>query len=156
MTQTRSKTAANLENALEEIRGKLFALDEKVKNLSETIKRIEDRIQRQDEKVDQFVQHSTAIHYRGCLVKLTEMCTKGMQNLFLKNRNEVNTNDEMYKRKREMIGVWRKLHNERKQAYWNAIRCENLADTYVYLRGNITCSFCLHFSYVSARFFTED
>ena len=29
-----------------------------------------------------------------------------------------------------MIGVWRKLLNERKQAYWNAIRCENLADTY--------------------------
>jgi hypothetical protein len=130
MTQTRSKTAATLENALEEITSKLFALDEKVENLSEIIKRIEDRMQRHDEESDEFVQQSSVIHYQRMFGETNGNVHKGKAEFILENRNKVNTNNKMYKKKREMIGVWRKLLNERKQAYWNATRCENLADTY--------------------------
>lgn len=37
---------------------------------------------------------------------------------------------EIYEKKRELNTVWYKLLNQRKQAYWNAIMNENLADTY--------------------------
>lgn len=38
--------------------------------------------------------------------------------------------------KKKEITIWKKMLNERKQAYWNAIRCENLADIYEKWRQN--------------------
>lgn len=40
-------------------------------------------------------------------------------------KNEVN-----FKKRSQMEALWFKLLNERKQAYWNAIKSENLTDTY--------------------------
>ena len=42
----------------------------------------------------------------------------------------MNLERETFKKRNQMKNIWRKLLNKRKQAYWNAIRSDNLANKY--------------------------
>lgn len=59
MTQTRSRSAANMDNILEEITGKLFTIDDKIEKLADFLYKLEDHIQCFDKKLDTFIKDCT-------------------------------------------------------------------------------------------------
>ncbi|XP_062620182.1 uncharacterized protein LOC134281768 [Saccostrea cucullata] len=131
MTQTRARSAANMDNTLEEITGKLFTLDDKIEKLTDIVEKLERHIQCCDDKLNFLINDCAENFHNMDLSKKKENINyKSNVDFILQSRYDNNIISTMYREKRQMIQTWRKNLNERRQAYWNAIRCENLADTY--------------------------
>lgn len=133
MSQTRSKSVAEnngIERILEEISGKISILCSKYDNFTTMFETLEQQTREYREKVellllDRMEIESTASRKNN----VDEIPNTNVQELF-QEWNECNIEKEAFKKRSQMKALWFKLLNERKQAYWNAIKSENLADTY--------------------------
>lgn len=117
-----------MDNVLEELLTRISILDTKVGNFTDLCQRLEEKINSCDEKLDTII--------RDC-GKDNSMAFKTDTKLYKTNVDditerqiEIDSQDAVYRKKKEMLSMWKTSLNQRKQAYWNAIRSEQLADIY--------------------------
>lgn len=133
MTQTRSRTIKD--NVLEEISGKLSSLDDEVSILIEYIQKLKNSVQCFQVKFNEFIPNEPIQNECDFVKQTTENNYKTYVDAITQSRNEFHSQNSVHEKKKE-ITIWKKMLNERKQAYWNAVRCENLADVYEKWRQN--------------------
>lgn len=132
MTQKRSKSTNNHDNVLEEITSKIANLDSKVGILSDLCLKLEEKLNSFDGNLDTIISHYNFGFEKGVLKSCLNddnLPRTNVDNL-LENRNIFDSQSEVFEKKKELISEWNNLLNQRKQAYWNAIRSEHLANTY--------------------------
>lgn len=135
MTQTRSRAATIKDNVLEEISGELSSLDDKVTILTEYIQKLDNSVQCFQVKFNEFIPNEPIENECDFVKQTSENNNKTYVDAITQSRNEFHFQNSVHDKKKE-ITIWKKMLNERKQAYWNAIRCENLADVYEKWRQN--------------------
>lgn len=133
MSQTRSKSVAEnngIERILEEISGKISILCSKYDNFTTLFETLEQQTREHRENVELLLSDRMEIENTASRKNnVDEIPNTNVQELF-QEWNECNIEEEAFKKRSQMKALWFKLLNERKQAYWNAIKSENLADTY--------------------------
>lgn len=132
MSQTRSKTVAEfngIERILEEISEKISTLCSKYDNFTTAIRDMEELNRIFREEVQMLLSTRVTDSDRNDVLSCSDNYRTNVQEM-VKHWSEINLEKETYEKKRELHTVWYKLLNQRKQAYWNAIKNENLADTY--------------------------
>lgn len=107
-------------------------MDTKVGILSELCVKLEDKLNSCDGKLDTIIsQYNFGFEkgvFQSCLND--DNLPRTNVDILLENRNIFDSQSEVFKKKKELISEWNNLLNQRKQAYWNAIRSEHLANTY--------------------------
>lgn len=133
MSQTRSKTVAEnngMERILEEISEKLSTLCSKCELFTTAFQNMEEQTRLYRENVELLLSSKTEfgnnITVENCA---NDLPVTNAQEIF-KEWSEINLEKEAYKKRNQMKQHWFRLLNERKQAFWNALKHENLADFY--------------------------
>jgi hypothetical protein len=132
MSQTRSKSVADssgMERILEEISGKLSTLCSKYDLLTAAFQDMETQTKCYREKVELLLSKSSDVN-RVTSEEFNNQEYRTNAQEIVREWSEINLEKEAYKKRSQIKGQWFKLLNERKQAYWNALKNENLADTY--------------------------
>lgn len=132
MSQTRSKTVAEfngIERILEEISEKIFTLCSKYDNFTTAIRDMEELNRIFREEVQMLLSTRVTDNDRNDVLSCSDSYRTNVQEM-VKHWSEINLEKETYEKKRELHTVWYTLFNQRKQAYWNAIKNENLAEKY--------------------------
>lgn len=86
-------------------------------------------------KFNEFIPNEPIENECDFVKQTTENNYKTYVDAITQSRIEFHSQNSVHEKKKE-ITIWKKMLNERKQAYWNAIRCENLADVYEKWRQN--------------------
>ena len=135
MSQTRAKSVAessnNMERILEEISGKLSTISSKYDNLTSAFNEMENQTRLYREKVELLLtgrNNDTDINAMEKNFNQSRSNTEMSE--FIKELSESNIVKEAFRKRSQMKKIWFRLLNERKQAYWNALKSENLADIY--------------------------
>ena len=135
MSQTRVKSVAesnnNMERILEEMSGKLSTISSKYANLTSAFNEMENQTRLYREKVELLLtgrNNDTDINAMEKNFNQSRSNTEMSE--FIKELSESNIVKEAFRKRSQMKKIWFRLLNERKQAYWNALKSENLADIY--------------------------
>lgn len=132
ISQTRSKTVAEsneIERIFEKISEKISTLCRKYDNFTTAIRNMEELNRIFREEVQILLSTRVTDSDKNDVLSGSDNYRTNVQEM-VKHWSEINLEKETYEKKKELHTVWYKLLNQRKQAYWNAIKNENLEYTY--------------------------